>query len=139
MPNFMSQPTNQYTSQSGAMMPIGPSNSSPSFGGRLIQDFTEVKPNETPMDGSITLFPTKDLSEIYLRTWTPNGRLMSFLYRLDTSVDLNAPVLPPQQQDNYQALMDRINHLEDMVRQQQAVPPQQQKGGRNNKGEEAKS
>lgn len=149
MPTYMSQPTNgPYNSSYGTnAFNAGPMNQStmPSsppnyFGGRLIEDFTEVKPNETPMDGSITLFPTKDLNSIYLRTWNRDGRLMSFVYRLDTSVDLNAPVLPPQQQE-YQALIDRVNQLEDMVRQQQTpAPAQQSRGGRNsNRGEEAKS
>lgn len=125
---------NPYTGwQSGGQAGQSTQSQSPmrtSFYGRYISDFSEILPNETPMDGSVTLFPNKDLSEIFLRTWNQNGSLMSFRYVLDTTTDLNAPVSPPQQQD-YQTLMDRITDLENMVRRQ--------RNGRNSsKGEEAK-
>lgn len=54
--------------------------SQPSFTGRYINEVTEIKPNEVPMDGSISLFPTADLTSIYLKLWTPEGKIATIRY-----------------------------------------------------------
>lgn len=41
--------------------------------GRVISNPNEITPNEIPMDGSVSLFPTSDYSTIYAKAWNTNG------------------------------------------------------------------
>lgn len=88
--------------------------SAPGFSGRYISEVGEIIPKEVPMDGSVAIFPNKDLSEIFLKSWCSDGRILTFRYALDTSVDLNAQT--PQPQQNYQDLATRLADLEAQVR-----------------------
>ena len=33
------------------------------------------------MDGSVAIFPKKDMSEIYLKSWTPNGTIATVVFK----------------------------------------------------------
>lgn len=137
MNQFVTQPNYLIPNNAGAQPPTNAPPRFNGFLGRYISDFSELTPGETPMDGSLTVFPTKGLDAIYIRTWNKDGRLLSFRYILDESVDLNAPQMAPQPpQPDYQALLDRISSLEEQVKKSQ------QRGGRNNsanKNEEVSS
>lgn len=43
--------------------------------GRVISNPNEIAPNEIPMDGSVSLFPTSDYSTIYAKAWNTNGQI----------------------------------------------------------------
>lgn len=146
-PNFIGQPNQMpdprmggYPQQSGGQIQQQPfmqnsmygrpqSPGPATFPGRYISDLLEVTPNEVPMDGQIALFPTKDLSEIYLKSWSGDGRILNFRYILDTSVDLNAPVAP--QQEDFTNITARLSALEEQVKKRTSTR------GRNKQEEEA--
>lgn len=43
--------------------------------GRVVSSPNEITPNEIPMDGSVSLFPTNDYSAIYAKAWNANGQI----------------------------------------------------------------
>lgn len=49
-------------------------------GGRIVNNETEITPNEIPMDGSVSLFPTNDYSKIYAKAWTANGAIKTVTF-----------------------------------------------------------
>lgn len=54
--------------------------STPTLVGRHIQDISEIKPIEVPMDGTATYFPTVDGSAIYLKYWDQDGQIKGIRY-----------------------------------------------------------
>ena len=46
-----------------------------SIPGRLVNNLDEITPQEVPMDGSVSLFPTNDFSAIYAKTWTKDDTI----------------------------------------------------------------
>ena len=58
-----------------------PVNTNQSFiSGRIVENQSEIKPNEIPMDGSLSFFPTKDCSCIYVKVWGNDGQLRTFRF-----------------------------------------------------------
>lgn len=43
--------------------------------GRVVSSPNEITPNEIPMDGTVSLFPTSDYSTIYAKAWNTNGQI----------------------------------------------------------------
>lgn len=41
--------------------------------GRVVESPRDIMPDEVPMNGSLALFPMKDLSVIYAKAWTDHG------------------------------------------------------------------
>lgn len=52
----------------------------PSLIGKHINNLSEIKPIEIPMDGTATYFPTVDGSAIYLRYWDQDGQIKGVRY-----------------------------------------------------------
>lgn len=48
--------------------------------GRYIQDSSEIRPNEVPMDGRVVYFPTKDGTTIIAKYWDQSGTLRDISY-----------------------------------------------------------
>lgn len=48
--------------------------------GRHINNISEIKPIEIPMDGTATYFPTFDGSSVYLRYWDQDGQIKGVRY-----------------------------------------------------------
>lgn len=87
----------------------------PQFIGRFINDPNDIMPKDVPMDGRITLFPTKDLNAIYLKYWTPEGKLAGFRYIVDPNQVLNNTT----EQDFQQQVFSRLSNIEAQLRQNQ--------------------
>ena len=49
--------------------------------GRMINSIEEVTANEVRMDGSISVFPKNDMSEIYLKSWNADGTIKTVAYK----------------------------------------------------------
>lgn len=94
--------------------PPQPANPPAPFVGRYVNALTDILPNEVPMDGRAAIFPTGDLSEIFLKSWSADGSIKTFRYVLDASTDLNASA-PPPPDPQYNQLSARIEELEKMV------------------------
>lgn len=79
---------NQYQAQPQSQQ--SPQNQSPtqqSLVGRHINNISEVKPIEIPMDGTATYFPTFDGSSIYLRYWDQDGQIKGVRYIPEVTTD----------------------------------------------------
>lgn len=77
----LQQPQMQMQTQ---QMPIG-------LNGKVVDSVDRITANDVPMDGSVAIFPKKDMSEIYLKSWTPNGTIATVVFK---------PVLEEQQSNS---------------------------------------
>ena len=66
--------------------------------GRSVNDFSEITANDVPMDGRSAVFPKNDMSEIQVRTWGNDGKIITTSYK---------PILEHQNQ-----MADSISILE---------------------------
>lgn len=55
-------------------MPLG-------LNGKMVDVVDQITANDVPMDGSVAIFPKKDMSEIYLKSWTPNGTIATVVFK----------------------------------------------------------
>lgn len=64
--------------------------SNPTIGlsGKYVNDFGEITANDVPMGGQPAIFVKNDRNEIQLREWSPNGQIVSTVYK---------PFIEPQQ------------------------------------------
>ena len=49
--------------------------------GRSVNDFSEITANDVPMDGRSAIFPKNDMSEIQVRTWGNDGKIITTSYK----------------------------------------------------------
>ena len=62
----------QPTQMSGANQMTGTFPQFQGLSGKVVDAVEQITANDVPMDGSFAIFPKKDMSEIYLKSWTPN-------------------------------------------------------------------
>ena len=75
---------------------------------RIINDPKEIMPNEVPMDGSVSLFPTADYSCVYAKAWNANGMIDTVKYVPEkTETQTGA-----QSQDVLTAILARLDNIE---------------------------
>lgn len=67
------QPTNNFN------YPM-PSNNQTGLSGRTVNDFNEINVNEIVMDGRPSVFVKNDKSEIQVKNWDANGRVITTSY-----------------------------------------------------------
>lgn len=48
--------------------------------GRWVNNFDEIKPQDVPMDGSISLFPQSDNTCIYAMMWSNDGKIVPYRF-----------------------------------------------------------
>lgn len=96
----------QYTSQQPQIVT--------GLNGKMVDGEEMVRATEVPI-GGFGVFPKADLSEIYIKSWNPNGTTSVLSYR---------PVLQQQEQtqqieqpinDNTQQILERIAALENKI------------------------
>ncbi len=75
---------------------------------RIINDPKEIMPNEVPMDGSVSLFPTADYSCVYAKAWNANGMIDTVKYVPEKPETQNTP----QSQDVLSAILARLDNIE---------------------------
>lgn len=78
---------------------------------RIISDVQEITPNEVPMDGSVSLFPTSDFTCIYAKAWNANGTIDTVKY---------IPEASPTKTNNsseelYSVIMGRLDNIEKIL------------------------
>lgn len=67
--------------------------------GRYVATAAEITPNEVAMDGSVSLFPTNDLSMIFAKAWRADGTIQTIMYK-------------PVAQEEKQSMDDRLGSIE---------------------------
>ena len=105
------QPAQPMTMQPQAQQP------QPTFvQGRVVESEGDIKPNEIPMDGSVTFFPKSDYSVVFGKTWTENGTIRSMRYLLEQE----NPVQPEPQKDDKPAITEDViaNLVQQVVQNQ---------------------
>lgn len=71
----------------------------PTLPGYFVNNEDDILVRDIPMDDSISYFPTRDLSKIYIRQWNKRGNLECLTYVLEQPEQKNlpapeAPILP---------------------------------------------
>lgn len=72
-----------------------------------VVDASNVSPNDVPMDGNAAVFPKNDFTEIYVKSWTPNGTIQTIVYK---------PVQPENQSESTNIPQMDFNALNEDVR-----------------------
>lgn len=117
-PQFSQQ--NQFMQQQIQQQPQG-------IVGKIVNDVSNVSPNDVPMDGSVAVFPKNDMTEIYCKQWTANGTIQTVVYK---------PVLEQNQADgtnipqmdfnalneDVKALREDIKGVRDMIEKSMNAP-----------------
>lgn len=73
------QQTLQQPQMAGTQMSLP--NQSIGLNGKMVDTVEQITANDVPMDGSVAIFPKKDMSEIYLKSWTPNGTIATVVFK----------------------------------------------------------
>lgn len=71
-----------------------------------VVDASNVSPNDVPMDGNAAVFPKNDFTEIYVKSWTPNGTIQTIVYK---------PVQPENQSEGTNIPQMDFNALNDGI------------------------
>ena len=72
-----------------------------------VGDASNVSPNDVPMDGNPAVFPKNDFTEIYVKSWTPNGTIQTIVYK---------PINPENQSESTNMPQMDFNALNEDVR-----------------------
>ena len=101
-------------------------NQQPQIGisGKYVNDFAEVMASDVPMGGQPSVFIKNDRSELQMREWSPNGQIITTLYKPyiepkhDEISNVSATVQQPlfdANTDIIEPIFERISALEDKL------------------------
>lgn len=120
LPNNVTQPTAMRSPIPPPRPPIMNVRSAfeppPTLPGCYVDSEDDIVPRDVPMDGSISFFPSKDLTKIYIRQWNKVGDLEHLTYVLQQP-ELPAPPAPqkgneaPADQKEESALVTALTNL----------------------------
>lgn len=122
--------TNQYSSQQSQMQypPFNPTNvqqrpqQPAQISGRIVQNENEITPQEVPMDGTISLFPTSDYKCIYAKFWNSDGTISTL--KFSPVVDSEESNPTPSFRDEVMARFDAIEERLDKKQPQETYSSQ---------------
>lgn len=80
--------------------------------GRQIKNPVEIRPNEVPMDGGISYFPTDDLKYIFAKQWNSDGTISTARYVRSEEPE---PEQAPQKPNFEEAILERLENIEKML------------------------
>ena len=85
-----------------------------------VVDASNVSPNDVPMDGNAAVFPKNDFTEIYVKSWTPNGTIQTIVYKPVQNENQSENTNIPQMDFNalnedVRALREDIKGVRDMI------------------------
>lgn len=58
--------------------------------GRMVDSADAIQANDVPMNMPYALFPKRDLTEIYLKSWNPNGTIQTVIFKPEVSNEENS-------------------------------------------------
>ncbi len=92
--------------------------------GRVVKSERDIGIGEVPMNGMIHLFPTEDYSYIYAKVWDNSGELQTFTFVQEESTppEIEAKVVPYNQQEILDMFNDRFNDLERLIKRNNHKP-----------------
>lgn len=74
--------------------------------GKVVNDISNVSPNDVPMDGNFAIFPKQDMTEIYCKQWKQDGTIQTVVYR---------PILDEKQEDGTNPYSIDLNSLNEQI------------------------
>lgn len=83
----------------------------PSLSGRMVTSPQEIRPNEVPMDGSVSFFPSSDGSYIYAKFWGPDGNIQTRVFVPEQPVSMEGT----QTSSEFDQVMARLDKIEQML------------------------
>ena len=103
---------NNMPQQMGYTQPMMPP-SSMQLNGKIVDSEEMVRATEVPM-GSYGIFPKADMSEVFIKTWNPNGTTSIMNYKPAAAADsMDARnYQQPLLEDNSDKIIDRIEQME---------------------------
>lgn len=82
--------------------------------GRVVKNPNEIRPNDVPMDGSPSYFPTDDGNYIFTKCWNSDGTIRTVRYgRIDEAVQESEETIS-------KAILDRLDRIEKALSQKKA-------------------
>lgn len=90
----------------------------PIFLARNVQSEMDILPNEIPMNGQIAIFVQNDLKTIYAKTWA-NGQYLTNVYQL---LSPETEANQENNQNDTKLILERLNQLEETIKQQRPKP-----------------
>lgn len=79
--------------------------------GKIVQNESQITPNDVPMDGTIAIFPLQDFSKIIAKQWTPNGLIQTLEYLPANAKDDNPTVTLDEVMSHMDERLDQIEDL----------------------------
>lgn len=92
--------------------------------GRFVQNAEQIGVNDVPMNGTYSIFPKTDMTEIYAKAWDGNGNIQTLTYRLvqdDGTERAVVPTVQEQLQSFRDEIMKRFDKLENPRRSRMEV------------------
>lgn len=83
--------------------------------GRFVQNAEQIGVNDVPMNGTYSIFPKSDMTEIYAKAWDGNGNIQTLTYRLvqeDGTEKAGVQTVQEQLQSFRDEIMKRFDKLE---------------------------
>lgn len=107
--------------------------------GKMVGGLNDIRPNEVPNDGSISVFPQSDGACIYVKYLSGDGRINTVKYVAETQELPN--VNQNGSNDQLEAIRERLTNIEKMLSRQgkkpyHGKPYQRKEGGVNDSSNE---
>lgn len=107
--------------------------------GRAVNDFSEIKADDVPMNGTPAIFVKNDMSEIEVRIWGKDGLIRPTLYKPILEQNNSEATNIPQTDFNalnedVRALREDIKGVREMIEKSMNVPTQKSTSSRAKKG-----
>lgn len=83
----------------------------PGLSGRMVTTPQEIRPNEVPMDGSVSFFPSSDGSYIYAKFWGPDGNIQTRVFVPEQPSSMEEA----QGSSEFNQVMARLDKIEQML------------------------
>lgn len=82
--------------------------------GRVIHNPAEVRPNEVPMDGRKSYFPTDDERYIYAKQWNSDGTIRTVKYEKCKD---EPTIFQDGTSDTGNAILERLDKIEKLLKE----------------------
>lgn len=109
VPNTVPNQVPQMQPQQGYSAPTPQFVQTPIHGHTIRDDSVEIPPNDVPMDGTVSLFPTEDYSCIFAKHWNKDGKITTTKF---VPVPMDEDYTPtPGFEDEMRSRMDELKQL----------------------------
>lgn len=82
--------------------------------GRMVDSVDNIVASDVPMDGTFAIFPKRDMSEVFLKYWTGEGKIATIVFRPVT--ETHPSVLSyDQQKTQFDEFIASIGGISDKV------------------------